>query len=106
MARKIPSIYGSKGIDVNPIREVWIPFILTDPVLFQATINFAAVHLDNLYGRPNHIAAATRKVLTMRMINKQLNSEAAISNSTIGAVGMLVGIAVSFILTLSLPKQF
>lgn len=105
MARKVPSVYGSQEVGINPLRKVWIPFVLGDPVLFQATINFAAVHLDNLYGQPNHVAAVTRKTLTMRMINEQLNTEATISNSTIGAVGMLVGMAVSFMLTLSLSRQ-
>ncbi|KAG7001454.1 hypothetical protein G7Y79_00031g065690 [Physcia stellaris] len=93
MARKVPAVYGSKEVGVNPLRTVWIPFVLSDPVLFQATINFAAVHLDNLYGQPNHVAAVARKGRTMRMVNEQLNTEATISNSTIGAVGMLVGMA-------------
>ena len=105
MAGKVPSVYGSKEVVVNPLRTVWIPFVLSDPVLFQATINFAAVNLDNLHGQPNHVAAVARKVLTMRMINNQLNTEATISNSTIGAVGMLVGIAVSFMLTLWLSTK-
>ncbi len=68
---------------------------MADPILFIATLNFAAVHLDILRGRYNSPHTLTHKIETIRLINVRLqNSTEALSNETIGSVAMLVAMEV------------
>ena len=84
-----------KGQDTNPMRTIWIPSIIGDPVLFQATTSFAAVHLDILEGHQSRPRALAQKCETIDMVNRRLQSpEDAITDSTIGAVAMLAAMEV------------
>ena len=70
--------------------------MMTDPVLFQATMTYAAVHMNLLQGRNKQSTALLKKNKTMNMINERFKSmETAIGNSTIGAVAMLAAAEVS-----------
>ena len=79
----------------NPITKCWIHYALQDSTLFQATLNFAEVHLDILSGNYNSQRAIFHKGQSIRAINSKLgDSEHALSNETIGAVAMLAAIEV------------
>lgn len=73
---------------------------MTDPVLFLATLNFAAVHLDLLRGTQNNHKTLIHKGETIRRINARLQSSTeTVSNTTIGAVAMLAAMEVMLYLT-------
>lgn len=79
----------------NPFRALWLPMIMTDPVLFQAVTDFAAVQLEIHDNRPNQHRALLRKAKTMAMINERLQSPSeATSDATIGAVALLAAMEV------------
>ena len=85
------------GNGQNPLTKIWVPYALTDPVLFLATLNFAAVHLDILYGRYSSPITLFHKGETIRQINARLQDPSkALTNTTIGAVAMLAAMEVSF----------
>lgn len=95
MARKYIPIDRGSGIDENPLRTVWIPLIMTDPLLFQATTNYAAVHLDLLQGRFNHPKTLMKKAETISMINRKIQCpEEATTNSLIGSIAMMAAMEV------------
>lgn len=84
------------GIDTNPFRIGWMSLAMNDAVLFQATTNYAAVHLELLHGVQDQTKALVKKTRTIRMIKEQLrSSENTLSNSNIGAVAMLAAAEVS-----------
>ena len=94
MARKCLPI--DNGKDDNPLRTILIPFIMTDPMLFQATTNFAAVHLDFIRGRRNQPRTLSEKSKTIYMVNLRLQCpDQATTDSTIGAVAMLAAMEVN-----------
>ena len=72
-----------------------MPYAMTDPVLFLATLNFAAVHLDVMHGRRNSPRTLVQKGETMHLINLRLNSAKIASDTTIAAVLMLAAVEVS-----------
>ena len=89
----------------NPLTRVWIPQAIADPVLFLATVNVAAIHLD-ITRRQFTPATIARKGKVMRLINQKLLDPAqALSNETIGSVVMLAGYEV-FMPHFSLLKAF
>lgn len=95
MARKCFPMDRDRGTDENPLRTVWMPLIMTDPVLFRATTSFAAVHLDLLQGRRNQTMTLMKKAETISMINTKLRCPGdSTANSTIGAVAMLAAMEV------------
>ena len=85
------------GKDANPIRTLWLPAIVNDPVLCQAATNFAAVHLDILQNQQYNPKTLMRKSRTIRMINSKLQSpREATTNTMIGAVALLAAMEVRF----------
>ena len=93
MAHKCLPILGTET--ANPFVKVWLSFSTVDPLLLQATTQFAAMNLDILHGRIHHIDTLRRKAKTISMINERLaSSEEATANATIGAVGMMAAIEV------------
>lgn len=93
MARNFLPVMAGKG--QHPLTNVWIPNAVADPLLFLATVNFAAAHLDFIHGRPTSSRTIAQKVETIRLINSRLpDSNKALSNSTIGAVAMLAAMEV------------
>ena len=63
---------------------------MDDPVVFQATIHYAAVHLEMLGGIREHTKIITMTTQTIRMINVKLQrSEGTPDESTISATAML-----------------
>ena len=79
----------------NPITKMWLSYALQDSTLFQATLNFAEVHLDVLSGNYNSQRAIVYKDQSIRAVNAKLrDAEHALSNETIGAVAMLAAIEV------------
>ena len=63
---------------------------MQDPLLFLATLNFAAVHQDALYGIHNRRTTLVHKAETIRLIKARLESPTeAVENTTMGAVAML-----------------
>lgn len=83
------------GAGSNPLTKVWVSYAMTDPILFIATLSFAAVHLDILRGKYNSPHTLTHKIETIRLINFRLqNSTEALSNETIGSVAMLAAMEV------------
>ena len=78
------------GCESNALTNIWVPYAMTDPVLFLATLNFAAAHLDILRGRWNNPGTLNRKIQTTRLVNARLQNDAeALSNETIGSVAIL-----------------
>ena len=79
----------------NPFTKTWLPYALQDSTLFQATLNFAQVHLDVMAGKYNSQRAIFHKGQSIRAVNaKLMDVEHALSNETIGAVAMLAAIEV------------
>ena len=79
----------------NPFTKTWLPYALQDSTLFQATLNFAEVHLDVMSGNYNSQRAISYKGQSIRAVNAKLrDDEHALSNETIGAVAMLAAIEV------------
>ena len=84
------------GNGQNPLVKVWVPYAMADPVLFLATLSFAAVHLDVLRGQDISPGTLFYKGETIRMINQRLASPThTLTNTTIGAVAMLAAVEVS-----------
>lgn len=78
------------GRGQHPLTNIWMPYAVADPLLFLATTNYAAAHLDIMYGRQNNLRTLAQKAETIRLINLRLQDSAeTLSNSTIGAVAML-----------------
>ena len=73
----------------HPLIDVWMPYAVTDPVLFLATLTMAASHLDIVHGRRKNPRTLAQKGEIIRLINLRLNSAEIVSDSTIGAVLML-----------------
>ena len=93
IARRIfPMVLGSGE---HPLIDVWMPYAVTDPVLFLATLNLAASDLDAVHGRRGNPRTLVQKGETIRLINLRLNSAETVSDSTIGAVLMLTSVEVS-----------
>lgn len=83
------------GNGPNPLTKIWVPYAMTDPVIFLATLNFAAVHLDILQGQYTSPKTLMNKGETIRLINAKLQSSTeALTDTTIGAVVMLAGMEV------------
>lgn len=79
----------------NPLTKTWLPYALQDSTLFQATLNFAEVHLDIMSGNYNSQRAILHKGHTIGAVNAKLrDGEHALSNETIGAVAMLAAMEV------------
>ena len=79
----------------HPLLDIWMPHAVTDPALFLATLNFAAVHLDVMHGRRSNPRTLVQKGEAMHLINLRLNSAETVSDTTIGAVLMLAVVEVS-----------
>lgn len=63
---------------------------MQDRLLFLATVNYAAVHLDALNGRYNRQTTLVHKAEIIRLIKARLESPTeAVKNTTMGAVAML-----------------
>lgn len=78
------------GNGSNPLTKVWVPYAITDPALFLATLNFAAVHLNILRGQYNSRSTLMHKGETIRLINARLQKPTeSLTNETIGSVAML-----------------
>ena len=73
----------------HPLIDIWMPYAVTDPVLFLATLTMAASNLDVVHGRPKNPKTLAQKGEVIRLINRRLNSAETVSDSTIGAVLML-----------------
>ena len=96
MARNCLPIDRGGSSDNNPVRTVWIPLAMSDAVFFQATVTYAAVHLDMLNRTQNQTRTLTKKAQTISMIKERLRcNEDALSNSTVGAISMLAALDVS-----------
>ena len=94
IARNFLPVETGKG-QQHPLTTVWMPHAVADPLLYLATLNFAAAHLDIMYGKQCSPITIARKVETIRLINLRLqNSAEAFSNTTIGAVAMLAAMEV------------
>ena len=93
MARNCLPIDSGDGS--NSFTKMWVSYAMTDPILFIATLNFAAVHLDILRGKYNNPHTLTNNIETIRLINARLHhSTEALSNETIGSVAMLAAMEV------------
>lgn len=67
-----------------------MPNAVADPLLFLATLNSAAAHIDIVHGRLSNPKTKAQKWETNRLINLRLQDSAGVvSDSTIGAVAML-----------------
>ena len=76
--------------------EVWLPCALQDPVLFISTMAFAAVYLESVGIYRRSSKSLSYKSQTIKAINANLQSPGkAVSDSTIGAVTMLMAMQVS-----------
>ena len=73
----------------HPLIDIWMPYAVTDPVLFLATLTMAASHLDVVHGRRKNPRTLAQKGEIIHLINLRLKSTETVSDSTIGAVLML-----------------
>ncbi|KAL6716056.1 hypothetical protein ACLMJK_007018 [Lecanora helva] len=89
IAKECLPIDRGPGADENPLRTSWVPTAISDPILFQATINYAAMHLDMCRGTENRVKSLGRKAQTIKMINEQLSRGHDMNNSIIGAIAMM-----------------
>jgi hypothetical protein len=71
----------------NPFRAFWMPYMITSPALFYATLFTASVHRDALFGIRNHPASISLKIQTINLINDDLQK--SISDGTI-ATSMVI----------------
>ena len=63
---------------------------MDDPLLFQATIHYAALHFALLRGMQEHAKIIAITTQTFRMINTKLqNMGSSLDESTIGATAVL-----------------
>ena len=93
MARNFLPVESSKGR--HPMTSVWMAHAIADPLLFLATLNFAAAHLDIIHGGQRSPRTIAQKVEIIRLINLRLQDSAQnLSNTTIGAVAMLAAMEV------------
>ncbi|CAD6577550.1 MAG: hypothetical protein ASARMPRED_008317 [Alectoria sarmentosa] len=77
------------GRSQHPFTNEWMPHAVTDPLLFLATLNYAAAHLDVVHGRQSSPRTIAQKGQIIRLINMRLQDSAeTVSNTTIGAVAM------------------
>ena len=84
------------GRDENPLRTILLPLIMTDPILFQASTSFAAVHLDLITKHKSQPKTLLDKSKTIYMVNLRLQCpDQATADSTIGAVAILAAMEVS-----------
>ena len=75
--------------------NMWIPLTLSDSLLFQASINFAAVHRDALLSHQDQSKSLMRKARTIDMVNSRLRRpDAAVADACLGAVCLLAAIEV------------
>ena len=71
---------------------------MTDSVLFLATMNFAATHIDCMQRHSGNPQILADKVETIRLLNAKLESPSeALSDVSIGTVVMLVAMEVQSI---------
>ena len=78
------------GRGQHPLTNIWMPRAIADPLLFLATLTYAAAHLDLMYGRESNPRTIAQQIETIRLINLRLQDPAeSVSNTTIGAVAML-----------------
>ncbi len=79
----------------HPLIDVWMPQAVADPLLFLATLNYAAAHIDIIHETQNNPRTIAQKGEIIRLINLRLQDSAeAVSNTTIGAVAMLAAMEV------------
>lgn len=72
-----------------------MPLAVADPLLFLATLNFSAVHLDFMRGQCGSRTTLIHKGETIRLINARLQSPTeALTNITIGAITLLAAVEV------------
>lgn len=79
----------------NPLK-IWLPYALQDATLFLATLTFAEVHLEIMFGNYRSQKILVHKGDTINAVNTKLeDSKHAFSNETIGAVAMLAAMEVN-----------
>lgn len=72
-------------------RKEWFPFAVQDPTLFQATLFVAAANYDTLNGRKLEALFLHHRGALIRTISSRIeNPETATTDSTIGAVTLLM----------------
>lgn len=72
------------------LRYFWASNLLRDPLLLQAAIAHAAVHLDTVSKGETSVLAATHLTRTMNLINQRLGMEnPSIDDELIQAVAMI-----------------
>lgn len=80
---------------VDPLTGIWLPYAMQDQTLFEATLTFAAVHLDLMMGRLRTPGTLWRKQETIKAINANMQSpDDGLSNANIGAVAMMASLEV------------
>jgi hypothetical protein len=80
-----------KSLDQNLINGLWVSHSLASPVLSNAILACAAVHLNRLLGRVSGVEAVYYMGKSISLLNKALQSlDTAVYDPTIGAVGLLV----------------
>ena len=82
--------------DVNhPLTQKRFPHGMADPVLFMATLNVAATHLDICHGRHSSPMTMARKGETIRLVNERLQHPTQVLvNETIRCIVMLAAMEV------------
>lgn len=79
----------------HPLTTIWMPYAVADPLLYRATLNFAAAHLDIMHGRQCSPRTMEQKGQIIELVKLRLQDPAeALSNPTIGAVAMLAAMEV------------
>jgi hypothetical protein len=74
------------GMANNPFKHSWMPYMITSPTLFNATLFTAAVHSEALYKTGPRPDSLVLKSQTINLINKDLQSSlSSISDGTIAA---------------------
>ena len=83
------------GLDDNPLRKYWIPWIMTDPVLFQLTMTLSAIHMIMRQGAQDQQYIILQKMTSIKLINERIDSQDdPTDNSIIGAIAMMAAIEV------------
>ena len=96
MARKVVLVDRAGDKIDNPLRTSWIPIVLNDPLLFQATVSFSAANMDIYYRRKRQRQSLRMKAQTISMIKEKLQcGDNFPSDSIIGVVALLSAIEVS-----------
>jgi len=79
----------------HPLTQKWFPHAMADPVLFMATLNVAATHLDICHGRHSGPMTIAPKGETIRLVNERLQHPTqALVNETIGCIVILAAMEV------------